>query len=168
MWRWTILIVREETRCCHIGYSFWLAARVLLYAPFHRQDYTYHSLCYTSHGALAGTRNLDIWSLVWMRSVAMSLCHDNVMNLGYDLLFGDSDWPSQRGGGEGHLPDSPWHIWIQHPTSSPCCMKGHSALVWPTMSSWISFGVEIDGSGWTTQWLMVSILTQQKPPMLSV
>ena len=28
-----------------------------LYASSHRQDNTYHSLCYTSHGALAGTRN---------------------------------------------------------------------------------------------------------------
>ena len=36
----TILIVREETRCCHMGYSFWLTARVLLYAPSHRQDST--------------------------------------------------------------------------------------------------------------------------------
>ena len=34
-----------------------LAARVLLYAPSHRQDSTYHSLCYTSRGALAGTTN---------------------------------------------------------------------------------------------------------------
>ena len=41
----------------HIGYSFRLTARVLLYVPSHRQDSTYHSLCYTSHGALAGTRN---------------------------------------------------------------------------------------------------------------
>ena len=41
----------------HIGYSFQLAARVLLYAPSHRQDSTYHSLCYTSRGELAGTRN---------------------------------------------------------------------------------------------------------------
>ena len=53
----TILIVTEETRCRHIGYSFQLAARVLLYAPSNRQDNTYHSLCYTSRGALAGTRN---------------------------------------------------------------------------------------------------------------
>ena len=30
------------------------AARVLLYASSHRQDNTYHSLCYTSRGALAG------------------------------------------------------------------------------------------------------------------
>ena len=29
----------------------------LLYASSHRQDNTYHSLCYTSHGALAGMRN---------------------------------------------------------------------------------------------------------------
>ena len=52
-----ILIVREETRCRHIGCSYRLTARVLLYAPSHRQDNTYHGLCYTSRGALAGTRN---------------------------------------------------------------------------------------------------------------
>ena len=57
IWLRTILIVREETRCRHIGYSFRLAARVLLYAPSHRQDSTYHGLCYTSRGGLAGTRN---------------------------------------------------------------------------------------------------------------
>ena len=50
-------LVREETRCCHIGYSFHLTARVLLYASSHRQDNTYHGLCYTSRGALVGTRN---------------------------------------------------------------------------------------------------------------
>ena len=49
--------MREETRCRHMGYSFQLTARVLLYAPSHRQDSTYHSLWYTSRGALAGTRN---------------------------------------------------------------------------------------------------------------
>ena len=57
IWLRTILIVRKETRCCHIGYSYRLTARVLLYVPSHRQDSTYHSLCYTSRGALAGTRN---------------------------------------------------------------------------------------------------------------
>ena len=36
---------------------FSINTRVLLYAPFHWQDNTYHSLYYTSHGALAGTRN---------------------------------------------------------------------------------------------------------------
>ena len=39
------------------GYSFRLTARVLLYATSHRQDSTYHGLCYTSCGALPGTRN---------------------------------------------------------------------------------------------------------------
>ena len=57
IWLRTILIVRKEPRCRHIGYSFRLTARVLLYAPSHRQDSTYHGLCYTSRGALAGTRN---------------------------------------------------------------------------------------------------------------
>ena len=53
IWLRTILIVRKETRCRHIGYSYRLTARVLLYAPSYRQDNTYHALC----GALAGTRN---------------------------------------------------------------------------------------------------------------
>ena len=33
IWLGTILIVRKETRCRHIGYSYRLTARVLLYAP---------------------------------------------------------------------------------------------------------------------------------------
>ena len=39
------------------NHSFRLTARVLLYAQSHRQGSTYHGLCYTSRGALAGTRN---------------------------------------------------------------------------------------------------------------
>ena len=57
IWLRTILIVRKETCCRHIGYSYRLTARVLLYAPSHRQGNTYHGLCYTSRGALDGTRN---------------------------------------------------------------------------------------------------------------
>ena len=49
--------MREETRCRHMGYSFRLAAMVILNASSHRQDNTYHILYYTSRGALAGTRN---------------------------------------------------------------------------------------------------------------
>ena len=48
IWLRTILIVRKETRCRHMSYSFRLTAKVLLYAPSHRQDSTYHGLCYTS------------------------------------------------------------------------------------------------------------------------
>ena len=33
---------RQETRCSHMGYVFWLAARVLLYASSHRQNNTYY------------------------------------------------------------------------------------------------------------------------------
>ena len=57
IWLRTILIVRKETRCRHIGYSYRLTAKVLLHAPSHRQDNTYHGVCYTSCGALAGARN---------------------------------------------------------------------------------------------------------------
>ena len=44
--------------------SFRLTARVLLHAPSHRQDSTYHGLCYTNRGALAGTRNMNAYGLV--------------------------------------------------------------------------------------------------------
>ena len=62
IWLRTILIARKETRFHHIGYSYRLTARVLLYASSHRQDDTYHGLCYTSRGALAGTRNSSMGS----------------------------------------------------------------------------------------------------------
>ena len=62
IWLRTILIVRKETCCRHMGYSYQLTARVLLYAPSHRQDSTYHGLCYTSRGALAETRNSSMGS----------------------------------------------------------------------------------------------------------
>ena len=44
IWLRTILIVRKETHCRHIGYSYRLTERVLLYAPSHRQDNTYHGV----------------------------------------------------------------------------------------------------------------------------
>ena len=50
-------LAREETCSCHMGYFFWLASRVLLYASSHRQDNTCHGLC---RGALAGTRNSSV------------------------------------------------------------------------------------------------------------
>ena len=56
----------------YIGYSFRLAARVLLYASSHRQDNTYHSLCYASRRALAGTRNSSMGPLnINSRSTAL-------------------------------------------------------------------------------------------------
>ena len=59
IWYRTIQIAREETCCCchYLGCSFRLAARVILYAPSNIQDSTYHGLCYTSRGALAGKPN---------------------------------------------------------------------------------------------------------------
>ena len=47
----------EKNHCHLMGYSFQVAASVLLYVSSHIQDNTYHSLCYTSRGALTGTRN---------------------------------------------------------------------------------------------------------------
>ena len=78
IWLRTILIVRKETRCCHMGYSFRLTARVLLYAPSHRQDSTYHGLCYTSRGALAGTRSKQTESLCCKYTADLSYPHGAV------------------------------------------------------------------------------------------
>ena len=77
IWLRTILIVRKKPRCRHIGYSYRLTARVVLYAPSHRQDNTYHSLCYTSCGALAGTRNSSMgppWKIDPTTHRTMSEC----------------------------------------------------------------------------------------------
>ena len=43
-------------------FSFRFTARVILYAPSHRPDCTYHGLYFTSRGALAGTRNSSMGS----------------------------------------------------------------------------------------------------------
>ena len=61
IWLRTILIVRKETRCRHIGYSYRLTARVLLYAPSHRQDNTYHGLFYTPVVEHWLEREIDQW-----------------------------------------------------------------------------------------------------------
>ena len=52
----------ERETCCHhfMDYSFQLVARDLLYAPSYKQDSTYHDICYTICGALAGTRNSSV------------------------------------------------------------------------------------------------------------
>ena len=42
-----------------MGYSFRLAAMVLLYASSHRQDNTYNHLCYISRGEIAQWVHLE-------------------------------------------------------------------------------------------------------------
>ena len=46
-----------------VRYTFRLTASILLYAPSYRRNNTYHGLCYTSRGALAGTRNSSMGPL---------------------------------------------------------------------------------------------------------
>ena len=59
LWQMNIRIAGEETCCRHyLGYSFRLAARVLLYAPSHRQDRSE-----ANRGALATTRNSSMGQL---------------------------------------------------------------------------------------------------------
>ena len=84
IWLRTILIVRKEARCCHIGYSYRLTARVLLYAPSHRQDITYHGLCYTSRGALVGTRNSSM-GLPHERSIRYTELYSNLVLENYTV-----------------------------------------------------------------------------------
>ena len=60
IWLRIIQTVNEESHCHHfmMSCSIWLAAKVLLYAPSHRQNSTQDGICYTSCDALAGMRNL--------------------------------------------------------------------------------------------------------------
>ena len=93
IWLRTIPIVRKETHCCHIGYSFWLTARVLLCAPSHRQDITYHGLCYTSRGALAGTRNSSMGP---PHEGSIRLFSQGIFDM--ECVFWFSDWLINRSG----------------------------------------------------------------------
>ena len=61
IWLRTILIVRKETCCGHIGYPYRLTARVLLYAPSHRQDNTYHKAFVTPVVEHWLEREIDQW-----------------------------------------------------------------------------------------------------------
>ena len=57
---------RQESCSCHyMGYSFQLAASVLLETSSYREDSTYHGLCSISRGALAGMRNSSNESIFW-------------------------------------------------------------------------------------------------------
>ena len=49
----------RETHFRHMRYSFRLAARVLLYAPYLRQDNTYHDLCYTRNSSMGPPCRID-------------------------------------------------------------------------------------------------------------
>ena len=74
----TIQIAREEARCRHMGYSFRLAAWILLYAKSHRQDSTYHGSMLLSKPISTITvmeslaRSVDAYCSV-MESLARSL-----------------------------------------------------------------------------------------------
>ena len=72
------------------GLLFSLAARSLLYAPFHIQDSTYHDLCYTSHEALAGMKNSSMGPPRWINMTThqtMSKCSTTELHLtsSYDV-----------------------------------------------------------------------------------
>ena len=57
-----------------------ITTRVLLYAPSHRQDSTYHGLCYTSRGALAGTKYI-----LWKEG---NVLFNDTLNTFYLWLYG--------------------------------------------------------------------------------
>ena len=146
IWLRTTQIAREEFRCCLMGYSFRLTARVLLYAPSHRQDSTYHGLCYISRGALAGTRNNSIspphegsiWRSIapWANALPLSYykCCTSLpktnfyLQPAYLVLRRKSQTPvathtTQRSPPHcyNHTPHSTWHY------------RPHSFVTWPQL-----------------------------------
>ena len=126
-----IQIAREETCCCHMGYSFRLTARVILYAPPHRQDSTYHGLCCTSRGALAGTRNSSMGP-PHEGSIRRPIAPwANALPLSYVPLL------------------SYWCWWLFHSVESMCCSSG----------DWQLFLVVTGNCSWL--WLATSWLHMQ-------
>ena len=82
IWLRTILIVKKETRCRHIGYSFRLAARVLY--MHHPTDRITHTTA--SRGALAGTR-IAQWG-VWVRGIPLDAGEMEIKQVFRELPFG--------------------------------------------------------------------------------
>ena len=141
IWLRTILIVRKETRCRHIGYSFRLTANVLLYAPSHRQDSTYHSLCYTSRGALAGTRNSSMGP-PWERE--RNVLFNDALNTFYLRLYGIKHMVRDHSDSEKGNPLPPHRllfsiiskgfIYMHHPTYR---ISHTTAFVTPVVEHWL-------------------------------
>ena len=67
IWLRTADIKREKSRCCHLLYcAFQSAARVLFIHHPHRQNSTYHNLCYARCGAPAGIKNRSVDLPEWI------------------------------------------------------------------------------------------------------
>ena len=94
IWWRTTQIAKEETQSYHMGHSFQLAGFFYMHYP-HRHDRTYQGLCYTSCGALVGTRYSSMgppWRINPMNHCTMEqhltprisesdvLTHSNVIN----------------------------------------------------------------------------------------
>ena len=129
IWLRTILIVRKETRCRHIGYSYQLTARVLLYAPSHRQDNTYDGLCYTSRGALAGTRNSSMgpphegsirWPIApWANALPLSYVPLVTYTISYFRTCHHSRWLPCKSRWKNRCHRVTWTRWTGSTTSWP-------------------------------------------------
>ena len=92
-----VMDYREETCCNHyIGYSFSITARDLLYTPSQRENSMYHSLYYTSHGALTRTRNRSVsppWGIDPKTHHIISRCSTTELNLAPRLILGVQHYP---------------------------------------------------------------------------
>ena len=89
-------MVKNHSDSDYMSFSFRLTVRVLLYAPFHREDSTYHGLCYTSRGALAKTRNSSMgpqWRID-PTTLQRTFLPRSYISLGYSHKIWKSKWPT--------------------------------------------------------------------------
>ena len=114
---------KKETCCRHMGYSFRLAARVLWYASSHRQDNTYHGLCYTSRGALAGTRNSSMgprWRIDPTIHRTMSeRSYHGATSRSLPSTKNPEQSPGEWRGGEGQTGHMGWAFDFEEPPPPP-------------------------------------------------
>ena len=103
IWLRTIRIMRKEIRCHH-RLLFLINSKGSFICTIHRQDCTYHGLCYTSRGVLAGTRHksklllyssgvkpLHVHSLVYMFGILLLVSSKAKCTYIYNTTFDNTN-----------------------------------------------------------------------------
>ena len=107
---------------------FQLTASILLYEPSHRQDSTYHGLCYTSHGALAGTRNSSMGPWWCQKRIWWGRVQGRTV-----LIFDQSCFMLFRADGHSRIYQRHNECYATAVFWNIIMHDGHTALVWELM-----------------------------------
>ena len=157
IWLRTVLIVRKETRCRHIGSL--IDQQQGFFYMHHPTDkmIPYHGLCYTSHGALAGTRNSSMGppheGSNW-RPIALWA---NALHLSYVPLL-----PTDRITHTTAFVTPVVEHWLEREIAQWCTYRRNYCCTCLTRSSNLALGYELSIVGlWTPVARIQSVLLNQ-------